>query len=153
MTVYIAVGAVLLLGLLVAYRVLGGSASGPVDSEALVRSAAATLRVVADDALHDEPRALRRKVDLAQQQLEEADVAALDDGHAEAHALLSAAAGELNWALRMRESPSHGTVPGLQDAVALLIDDAKRNTAGAALRLPASGAAEGADRPAQPLGE
>ncbi|MBV8300625.1 MAG: hypothetical protein JOY68_01730 [Candidatus Dormibacteraeota bacterium] len=152
MTVYIAVGAVLLLGLVLAYRVLGGSAGGTVDSELLVRSAAASLSDVVSVASHDEPRRLRRRVDLAQQQLEEADAASLSPSEAEAHALLMAAAGELHWALRMLESPS-SAVTGIQDAAAMLISDAGRCTARAAQQLALSDATEPVDGPAQPLAE
>ena len=145
MLVYILVGAVIVAGLILAYRTLGGTASRPVDPATALRAGlAATAGASAELAsLLDEgaplgagpahPRgaliAMRRRLDAATQQLERVDAATLDDEPASAHALLVVAADELAWAVRLCAGSAYGTSQGMQQAA-----DALRAHAAACLR-------------------
>lgn len=129
MAVYIAVFAVVVVGLVLAWRGLGAHASitsAPLDVGAL----AGTLRTVLDllQASGTLPGAApqRGRKLAAAISLRLAQAAPSAEAEAAAAALLSAAADDCGWAARLQESAGYPTNPGLQAAVAALLSHAGR---------------------------
>lgn len=149
MVVYIVVGLVVLAGLVLAYRTLGGADRAPPDARALLlpvlaaaHSAAAELNTLSaaapligarGPATPNPAKALRRQMGGLAQQLETLDVASLDEHDSGAHALLAVAVTELEWAAGMCADDAFDSGEGMRSAVlalcghaALCLDDASR---------------------------
>ena len=138
MIAYVVAGVVALVLLVAAYRMLGGSASRPVDPHVLLRaardgaaSALSELTETADRGLPQEPgraadvlKPVRRRLDAASQQLQQVDVIRLGDDAAAAHALLAVAVDELSWAVRMLQSSAYAGSAGMQQACDALTEHA-----------------------------
>ena len=142
MIVYVIVGLVVLAGLVLAYRTLGGASGGAIDAGALLLSAlgdahdaAAELSKLASapplagaggPSAPNPARLVRRRLTSLAQQLETVDVAPLDEHNAGAHALLAVAVDELVWAAAMCADDTFSTSDGMRTASAALRDHAIR---------------------------
>ena len=142
MIVYVIVGLVVLAGLVLAYRTLGGASGGQIDVRALLLAALGDAHDTAAELSHlaDEPpltgaggqsapnpaRLVRRRLTGVAQQLETVDVASLDEQCASAHALLSVAVDELVWAAGMSADDAFSSGEGMRTAVAALVGHATR---------------------------
>ena len=138
MIAYIVAGLVALVLLVAAYRLLGGSATRPVDPHVLLRAArdgaaaaVTELSETTDRGLPPEPgrasevlKPVRRRVDTASQQLQQIDVVHLGDDAAAAHALLAVAVDELSWALRLLQTPAYTGSAGMHQAFVALFEHA-----------------------------
>lgn len=162
MVVYVIVGLVVLAGLVLAYRTLGGASSAPVDGRALLllvlaaaQSAAAELTELSRaapligarrPAAPNPSNALRRRMLGLAQQLETIDVASLDEHDAGAHALLDVAVDELVWAAGICADDTFSASEGMRTANAALRDHATRCLHDAARILAQSAAVEEVER-------
>ncbi|MFN2582898.1 MAG: hypothetical protein ABR498_09185 [Candidatus Dormibacteria bacterium] len=154
MVAYIVLGVVFLAGLVVAYRMFGGSSTSDVDVAAVMRTAGGALLTLSADLeewTHErEPgtsSTLRRRAEAQAQQLERVDPVELDDAAARVHALLATAADELSWAARVCAAQGFAGSEGLQHAADVLIAHARSCLAQVTASAPAaSGAAEERDR-------
>ena len=162
MVVYVIVGLVVLAGLVLAYRTLGGASGGAIDVSALLlrvlgdaRLAAAELSELASapplagargQAAPNPARALRRKLTGLSQQLESVDVVALDERDSGAHALLAVAVDELGWAAGICADDTFGASEGMRTANAALRDHAVQCLHDAAGILAQSAPAEEVER-------
>lgn len=137
MAVYVIVGLVVLTGLILAYRSLGGAAaSRPIDPDPLLRAVLDRARTAAADlrensataplpgpravAAQGTARALRRRLSGLGQQLATVDASALDERHAAAHALLTVAVEELGWAAALCASDGYAVADGMRTAATTL---------------------------------
>ncbi len=128
--VYIVVFAVVVLGLVLAYRSIGSSAGrapAPLGVAALTKTLDQVIALLDGDvpptesAAH-QARRLAAGVSLA---VAQAAVSPNPDG-ASASALIGAAAEDCGWAARMAESSGYADNPGLRAAAAALLDHARR---------------------------
>ena len=142
MVVYVIVGLVVLAGLVLAYRTLGGASSAPIDGRALLLLVLAAARTAAAEldelslaapligargpAAPDPANALRRRMLGLAQQLETIDVASLDEHDAGAHALLAVAVDELVWGAGICAGDTFSASEGMRTANAVLRDHATR---------------------------
>ncbi|MBV8195019.1 MAG: hypothetical protein JOY80_05770 [Candidatus Dormibacteraeota bacterium] len=134
MVVYIIVGLVLLVGLVFAYRTLGGAAThvDPLASLAAVMADAQRLADAMTSSQHTAswgdrqteggqraplPARWRRTAEGARQQLLQIDAVSLDETSSSAHALLSVAVDELSWAARLQTADAYRSSEGMQQAV------------------------------------
>ena len=163
MVVYIVVGAVILVGLVLAYRTLGGTASQPVEPRTALRAgldataaASAELAAILDGGaplgagtghpVRGALQSLRRRVDAAAQQVERIDAASLGDDLAGAHALAAVAVDELGWAVRLCAGPSYASSLGMQQAADALRAHADLCLRDGIARVERSGVAEEGQR-------
>jgi hypothetical protein len=162
MVVYIIVGAVVLLGLVLAYRTLGGASAAAIDVDALLRrvlagaqdaateldgiAAAPTLIGARPADAANPAKTLRRRLSGLAQQLDAVDMAGLDERESGVHALLAVAVDELVWAAGMSAAETFSASEGMRTAVAELRDHATRCLRDAAVHLEASVPAEEAER-------
>lgn len=158
MVVYVIVGLVVLAGLVLAYRTLGGASAAAVDARALLRavlagahSAGAEVTELAaappligprGPSAPNAAKAVRRRLTGLAQQLETVDVASLDERDAGAHALLAVAVDELVWAAGICADESFSASDGMRAAVVALRDHATRCLHDAARVLVPSAPAE-----------
>ena len=132
MAVYIVVFAVVVIGLLLAYRSIGASAGRPpaaLDVAALIATIDEVVGLLDDAAPPTESAAhqARRLAAAVSLRVAQADVPRGNDtSPASAPALLGAAAEDCGWAARMAESPGYAGNPGLRAAAAALLDHARR---------------------------
>ena len=161
MVVYVIVGAVVLLGLVFAYRTLGGASAAAIDVDAVLRrvlaetqrsavelddlTAAPTLVGARATAAPNPAKVLRRRLSGLAQQLESIDVVALDERDSGAHALLSVAVDELVWAAGMC-GDTFSASDGMRTAVAALHDHATLCLRDAARLVEVSATAEEVER-------
>ena len=142
MVVYVIVGLVILAGLVLAYRTLGGASGGAIDVSALLlrvlgdaHGAAAELSELAGapplagaggPSAPNPARLVRRRLTGLAQQLETVDVMGLDEHDAGAHALLAVAVDELVWAAGICADDTFSASEGMRTANAALRDHATR---------------------------
>lgn len=158
MAVYIVVGLVVFAGLVLAYRSLGRDTAAHVDPSALMRSVLTAAGGAASEldeltaampplpppppSLLNSAKGLRRRLTGFSQQLEAVDVAALDESHAGAHALVAVAVDELMWAASLCTDEHYGAGDGMRAAADALRAHAGRCLQDAAPLLSASAVAE-----------
>lgn len=160
---YIVAGVVILLGLIAAYRTLGGAAASEVNGTALMRSALSDATAVATelssalqhpvigagqhpDPLRGAAAAWRRRSEGQAQQLARIDAAALDEPRAAAQALLAVAVDELAWAARLCAADAYASSEGMQAAAGVLCEHAHACLREAAALLGESGVAKEGER-------
>ena len=163
MAVYVIVGLVVLAGLILAYRSLGGAAaSRTIDPLVLLRAALDASRNAAADleesaaaaplvgpravAAQGAARALRRRLSGVGQQLLTIDPPTLDERCAAAHASLTVAVDELGWAAALCASDGYAAGDGMRAAVRTLCSHAVSCLDEAAPLLSVSTASEVVER-------
>lgn len=162
MIVYVIVGLVVLAGLILAYRTLGGASGAAPDGSALLlaalgaaQGAAAELSELAaapplagpgGPSASNPARLVRRRLTGVAQQLETVDVMSLDEQDAGAHALLAVAVDELVWAAGICADDTFSASEGMRTASAALRDHATRCLHDAARILVRSAPAEEVER-------
>jgi hypothetical protein len=161
--VYVIVGLVVLAGLILAYRSLGGAAaSRSVDPQLVLRVtldgtrsavadleetvAAAPLLGARAVAAQGSARSLRRRLGGLGQQLAAIDAPSFDEPLATAHALLTVAVDELGWAAALCAGDSYAAAEGMRTAARALCAHAQSCLGDAAPLITASAAAEEVER-------
>jgi hypothetical protein len=126
---YIAVFAVVVIGLLLAWRGLGAHASRaplPPDVGSLADALRTALDLLEAPDPHPETAAQKARKLAAAISLRLAQAAPTSEAEASATALLAAAADDCGWAARMRESAGYAGNPGLQAGAEALLRHARR---------------------------
>jgi len=134
--IYVVIALVAIAVLWGAYRSLGGAASRPVASSALLGAAQDAARGAASDlasalqrstelavepgALPDVARSIRRQLEGCSQMLERVEPGDVPDAQLSARAQLATALDDLSWAARLCENASFVKNSGMQRAVAEL---------------------------------
>lgn len=130
MAVYIAVFAVVVIGLVLAYRSIGASAArapAPIDAAALTRTLDEIVALLSGEVPPTESAAHQARRLAAGVSLAAAQAAVTPNPErASASTLIGAAAEDCGWAARMAETSGYADNPGLRAAAAALLDHARR---------------------------
>jgi hypothetical protein len=130
MVVYILVFAVVVVGLLLAYRAIGVQAARPdqpLDAGKVATVLEEAIALLAEPGDPAGEAALRARRLAAGVSLRAAQAASTSTGAArQAADLLGAAADDCTWAARMVESPGYASNPGLRTGSDALLEHARR---------------------------